>query len=121
METIWFVSRVVDGTLSLSSKQKNACLVRDTDSLAWAKELLQLYTRYECDSVTIDLSGIEYVSFVAIQALQSVAASLAVRSGRLLIGGVRPHVLAIFLAIAPRLGATNDPVASTMVRTALAA
>lgn len=121
MDAIWLVSRVVDGILHVSSKPKNACLVHDSDSLAWAKELSQLHARYECDVVAMDLSGVDFISYVALEALVALAATLKKRSGRLFIGGVRPHVLAIFLALAPRLEATNDRVASATLPTALAA
>lgn len=121
MDTIWLSSRVANGTLHLSSKPNEACLVRDSDSLAWAKELLELDARFECDVVSVDLSRMDFISYVAVKALERLAASLERRSGTLLIGGVRLHVLAIFLALAPRLGATNDPVVHTAVRTPIAA
>lgn len=121
MDTQWLVPRVVDGILHVSSKPQNACLVRDPDSLAWAKELSQLHARYECDVVVVDLSGVDFISYVALEALDVLAAKLTKRSGRLFIGGVRSHVLAIFLALAPHLEATNDPVAKVTLPHALTA
>jgi hypothetical protein len=121
MDTIWLSSRVVDGALHLSSKPNEACLIRDTDSLSWAKELFELDARYECDVVSIDLSRMDFISHVAVKALERLAATLERRSGTLLIGGVRLHVLAIFLALAPRLEASNDPVVYSTVRTLIAA
>jgi hypothetical protein len=121
MET-WLKSRTKDGILYVSSARENACLVRDEDSLRWRDELMELHGRSRCRTMVVDLSDMDFVSSVAVLALQSVQASLAQRSGTLVIGGVRRHVLAIFLVWAPTLGATHEsPAHAGTVPTSLAA
>jgi hypothetical protein len=111
MDTVWLKSRVVDGILFVSSKRANACLVRDDDSLQWAEEFRTLHERHGCDTVVVDLSEVDFLSYVAIQALDRLHAALSKRSGQLFIGGVRLHVLGLFLVLAPHLGASNEPAA----------
>lgn len=121
--TKWLKSRVADGVLHVSSARTNACLIHQEDEIAWSEELFGLIDRYGCATVSLDASGIDYLGWIAFDELRHVAACLKQRNGQLLIGGVRLHVLAIFLALAPDLGARNGPAAfaADSVHTALLA
>lgn len=102
-----FHSRVEDGVLHVRCTRENVRLIHHEESLQWAKELLGIHERYDCLHLAIDLSGMDYVSYVAIDALLRIKVELG-PSGSLLVRGVRPHVLGVFLAIAPSLGARSD-------------
>lgn len=105
----WLRSRVTDNVLHVESARANACLIHEEESFQWARELLGLHERFGCSVMMIDLADVEYVSWPIISALEHLAVLLHDDKGTLVIGGVRPHVLAIFLALASSLDVTNDP------------
>jgi hypothetical protein len=121
--TKWLKSYVADGILHVSSTRNNACLIHQEDEIAWVEELFELIDRYGCATVALDASGISYLGWIVFDELRHVAACLKQQKGRLVIGGLRLHVLAIFLALAPDLGASNDHAApaADSVHTALLA
>jgi hypothetical protein len=105
----WLRSHVLDNILHVESARANACLIHEEESFQWAKEVLGLHERFGCSVMMIDLADVDYVSWPIISALEHLAVLLHDDKGILVVGGVRPHVLAIFLALAPSLDATNDP------------
>lgn len=104
----WLKGRVADGVLHVSSARTNVCLIHEEDQIGWFEELFGLIDRYGSATVALDMSEIDYLGWIAFDELRHVRACLRQENGQLFIGGVRPHVLAIFLALAPELGAGND-------------
>ena len=124
MEATWMTTRLMDGFVIASCMRENVCLIHHDDSLAWAAEMVDTFGEAEGLHLIVDLSRMDFISTVAIEALANLEQLLAERSGKLRVRGVRHHVLAAFWAVVgTSFDVSNDPAdsAALSVRHALAA
>lgn len=72
--------------------------------------MVEMFAEAERLHVVVDLTSMDFISLIAVQALSNLDSLLGERFGSLRIRGVQPHVLSAFLAIDPRLDAGTSPV-----------